>query len=68
LRKDPQAILLLEELFFVPLGEWQEEEQIPRFWLDTGIDAIAMDAVNWNAGYSWNKGHQPTHRGHYQQL
>jgi Alpha amylase, catalytic domain/Maltogenic Amylase, C-terminal domain len=39
--------------------EWQEEaEKITRFWLDTGIDGIVMDAVNWYVGYTWSKGHQ----------
>ena len=39
--------------------EWQEEaEKITRFWLDTGIDGIVMDAVNWYVGYTWEKGHQ----------
>jgi Alpha amylase, catalytic domain/Maltogenic Amylase, C-terminal domain len=39
--------------------EWQTEaEKITRFWLDTGIDGIVMDAVNWYVGYTWEKGHQ----------
>lgn len=38
--------------------EWQDEaEKITRFWLDTGIDGIVMDAVNWYVGYTWEKGH-----------
>ena len=39
--------------------EWQEEaEKITRFWLETGLDGIVMDAVNWYVGYTWDKGHQ----------
>ena len=40
-------------------AEWQEEaEKITRFWLDTGVDGIVMDAVNWYVGYTWSKGRQ----------
>ena len=37
--------------------EWQHEtEKIVRFWMDTGIDGMVIDAVNWYAGYTWDKG------------
>jgi len=39
--------------------EWPEEaERVVRFWMDTGIDGMVVDAVNWYAGYTWEKGHQ----------
>jgi glycosidase len=35
--------------------EFQEEvERIVRFWMDTGIDGIMMDAVNWYSNIDWN--------------
>ena len=33
----------------------QEAEQIVRFWMNTGIDGIMMDAVNWNSNSDWQK-------------
>ena len=37
--------------------EWQEEaERIIRFWMDTGIDGMIIDAVNWYANYTWEMG------------
>jgi Alpha amylase, catalytic domain/Maltogenic Amylase, C-terminal domain len=39
--------------------EWQNEaEKIVRFWMDTGIDGMVIDAVNWYVGYTWDKGHR----------
>ena len=39
-------------------SEWQEEAAtIVRFWMNTGIDGMVVDAVNWYAGYTWAKGH-----------
>jgi glycosidase len=39
--------------------EWQEEaEKIIRFWMDTGVDGMVLDAVNWYVGYTWEIGHQ----------
>jgi Alpha amylase, catalytic domain/Maltogenic Amylase, C-terminal domain len=39
--------------------EWQEEaEKIVRFWMDTGIDGMVVDAVNWYVGFTWEKGHK----------
>jgi hypothetical protein len=39
-------------------SEWQEEAaKIVRFWMNTGIDGMIVDAVNWYAGYTWDKGH-----------
>jgi glycosidase len=35
-----------------------EAEKITRFWMDTGIDGMAHDAVNWYVGYTWEKGRQ----------
>lgn len=38
--------------------EWQEESaKIVRFWMNTGIDGMVVDAVNWYVGYTWDKGH-----------
>ncbi|MBA7654032.1 hypothetical protein ES703_61905 [subsurface metagenome] len=37
--------------------ELQEEaERIVRFWMDTGIDGMVIDAVNWYIGCTWEKG------------
>jgi len=34
--------------------EFQEEaEKIIRFWMDTGIDGMLIDAVNWYVGCNW---------------
>jgi hypothetical protein len=34
--------------------EWQDEAgRIVRFWMDTGIDGMVVDAVNWYVGYTW---------------
>jgi hypothetical protein len=39
--------------------EWQNEaEKIVRFWMETGIDGMVVDAVNWYVGYTWEKGRQ----------
>ncbi|MGA8153329.1 MAG: alpha-amylase family glycosyl hydrolase [Terriglobales bacterium] len=39
--------------------EWQEEaEKIVRFWMDTGIDGMVLDAVNWYVGFTWDIGHK----------
>ena len=39
--------------------EWQDEaEKIVRFWMDTGIDGMILDAVNWYVGFSWEIGHK----------
>jgi hypothetical protein len=36
--------------------EFQEEcEKIVRFWMDTGIDGMMIDAVNWYVGCDWAK-------------
>ena len=36
--------------------EFQEEsERIVRFWMDTGIDGMMIDAVNWYVGCDWAK-------------
>ncbi len=36
--------------------EWQEEaEKTVRFWMDTGIDGMVVDAVNWYVGASWQQ-------------
>jgi hypothetical protein len=36
--------------------EFQEEvEKIVRFWMDTGIDGMMIDAVNWYVGCDWVK-------------
>jgi hypothetical protein len=37
--------------------EFQEEaEKIVRFWMDTGIDGMIIDAVNWYVDHTWEKG------------
>jgi glycosidase len=36
-------------------GFQQEAERIVRFWMNTGIDGIMMDAVNWNSNSDWQK-------------
>ena len=39
--------------------EWQvEAEKIVRFWMDTGIDGMILDAVNWYVGFTWDIGHK----------
>lgn len=39
--------------------EWRQEvEKIVRFWMDTGIDGMVVDAVNWYIGYTWEIGNQ----------
>ena len=36
--------------------EWPDEaRKVVRFWLDTGIDGMVLDAVNWYAGIDWQK-------------
>jgi hypothetical protein len=38
-------------------ADWPAEaEKVVRFWMDTGIDGMIVDAVNWYVGYNWNKG------------
>ena len=32
-----------------------EMEKVVRFWMDTGIDGIMIDAVNWYVGCDWGK-------------
>jgi hypothetical protein len=31
----------------------EEAERIVRFWMDTGIDGMVIDAVNWYVGCTW---------------
>lgn len=39
--------------------EWPEEaERIVRSWMDTGIDGMIIDAVNWFPGCTWEKNRQ----------
>ena len=35
-----------------------EAEKVVRFWMDTGLDGMVIDAVNWYAGYTWEKGNR----------
>ena len=36
----------------------KEVERIVRFWMDTGIDGMMIDAVNWYVNYTWELGHK----------
>ena len=37
--------------------EWQAEvKNIVRFWMNTGIDGMVIDAVNWYINYTWQMG------------
>lgn len=36
--------------------EWPgEAARVVDFWMSTGLDGMVVDAVNWYAGYDWNK-------------
>src|SRR5579872_1989342 len=35
-----------------------EAEKVVRFWMDTGLDGMVIDAVNWYVGYTWEKGNR----------
>ncbi len=43
----------------LPQYDWRspafqdEAEKIVRFWMDTGIDGMVIDAVNWYVGCTW---------------
>jgi len=34
----------------------EEAEKIVRFWMDTGIDGMIIDAVNWYVDHTWTLG------------
>ena len=35
---------------------WPDEAaRTVRFWMNTGLDGMIVDAVNWYAGFDWNK-------------
>ena len=37
-------------------NEWPAEAQkVVRFWMDTGLDGMILDAVNWYTGATWKK-------------
>lgn len=37
--------------------EWQQEvKEIVQFWMNTGIDGMVVDAVNWYTNYTWQIG------------
>ncbi|MGE5646045.1 MAG: alpha-amylase family glycosyl hydrolase [Acidobacteriota bacterium] len=36
----------------------REAEKVVRFWMDTGLDGMIIDAVNWYVGYTWQMGRQ----------
>jgi len=37
--------------------EFQDEaEKVVRFWMDTGLDGMIIDAVNWYVGHTWASG------------
>ena len=33
----------------------QEASRVVSFWMNTGLDGMIVDAVNWYAGYDWQK-------------
>lgn len=35
-----------------------EAEKVVRFWMDTGLDGMVIDAVNWYVGFTWEKGNR----------
>jgi hypothetical protein len=35
-----------------------EAEKVVRFWMNTGLDGMVIDAVNWYVGYTWEKGNR----------
>jgi glycosidase len=38
---------------------WPEEAtHVVRFWMNTGLDGMVLDAVNWYPGATWEKVHQ----------
>lgn len=40
-------------------NEWPSEaEKVVHFWMDTGLDGMVIDAVNWYVGYTWEKGNR----------
>ncbi|HTY85566.1 MAG TPA: alpha-amylase family glycosyl hydrolase [Silvibacterium sp.] len=40
-------------------NDWPDEaDKVVRFWMDTGLDGMIIDAVNWYVGYSWDKGNR----------
>lgn len=55
-------------------AEWQcEAKRIVEFWMDTGIDGMLVDAVNWYFGITWKLARDcirdviRAHRGGYAQ-
>ena len=34
----------------------EEARKIERFWMQTGLDGMVIDAVNWYVGYTWQVG------------
>jgi hypothetical protein len=37
--------------------EWQQEvKNLMHFWMNTGIDGMVVDAVNWYINYTWQMG------------
>ena len=45
----------------LPQYNWRSEEfqqyaeRVIRFWMDTGIDGMIIDAVNWYVGHTWEQ-------------
>ena len=45
----------------VPQYNWRSEEfqqyaeRVVRFWMDTGLDGMIIDAVNWYVGHTWEQ-------------
>jgi len=54
--RDAQGNLIHLPQYNWTTNEWAgEARKVIRFWLDTGIDGIVLDAVNWYAGIDWQK-------------
>ncbi len=51
-------IVRLPQYNWMSLEFQAEAEKITRFWMDTGVDGMMQDAVNWYVGYTWEKGRQ----------
>jgi hypothetical protein len=61
LKPETAASRRLDEMRDAGIGNWgtdefqEEAEKIVRFWMDTGIDGMMIDAVNWYVGCNWER-------------